>query len=401
MEGVLQLAGFIAFLSFVGLLVIAYIKWPGFRFWFFDVWADVPIIGMVARRLSHMSRPTTEEANRRLDELFRAYHLHIHAPISATQFDNYRAYLFLAGDSESKPIPVASWIFLFVLLSAEAFTFSFLLGVSISPDISQNEANIVAIVLAFLTAVVLALLSHPAGHMIKRTKELRSAMREAVDKASLSSDEKAYNVLTESVRLEHDQEYDKPLSNNFDSQRLLNRVRKTHRDDGSYILPTLFIITIVAIGALQFKMRYASLLIASGADATAPVWANSYFVILFFLTQGLALLQGYRYGFLGKESERAYRIVGDRDSYESYAAEYENRVRRADESIASLLSKFDQRYPLITPDPALFLDRVKRLAPPTPHSPGSPEVHAVVNANPPVDGSNVSQLPTSQTGNAA
>lgn len=380
-------------LAVLTLLVLAYWKWPGFRFWFSDIWADFPLIGTISRRLSRMSRPTTEEANRRLDELFRAYHLHIHEPISMANFDRYRQYLFLAGDSDSKPIPLLAWAFLFALLTAEAFTFSFLLGVSISPDISQNGANVVAVVLAFLTAVVLALLSHPAGHSIRRTKELKSALREAVDKKSLEPSEKPFNDLTERISLEADQDRDKPKQNNFDSQRLLNRVRRTALDDGSYVLPVMFLLAIVIIGLIQFKMRSASLLIENSGNSV-PEWANGYFVLLFFLTQGLALLQGFKYGFLGKDSERAYRLIGNRDSYDSYRVEFDDRVRRADESLSSLLSGLDRRYPNIVPDQALYLERVQRL-----------KMAREATAND-TDGdnnkpSNISQLPTPQNGTAA
>jgi hypothetical protein len=368
---VMFVATIVAVCAALAALILAYRFSEGFRFWFFDIWADLPVIGMISRRLARMSRPTTDEANRRLNELFRAYHLHIKEPIAEAKFDNIRKYLFLAGDAESRPTPMVAWLFLLVLLSAEAFTFSFLLGLSVSPNISENLAEMIAIGSAFLIALVLTLLSHPAGHSIRRTKELGAALRESIDDSGeWPAGEKPLADLTRRVALEDNQDCDKPNLANYDSQRLLNRMRRTATDRGSYILPVLFIIAIVIIGVMQFQLRYASQLISnatlqmagdqSAFDQAIPVWANSFFVLMFFLTQGLALLLGFRYGFLGNESARAYHMIGGRKAHSEYVEEYENKVRRADESLTSLLAKFDARYPNVKPDSALYLERLRR-----------------------------------------
>src|SRR5947209_6850911 len=152
-------------------IAAAYMAPPGFRFWLLDIWADLPIIGMVAR-LARMLHPNTKTADKRLDKLFRAYHNLIQDPLPKEDYNKIRKYLLVAGDSDSRPTPAGFWLLLICLMAAEAFTFSFLLGVSISQDITERQANIVAVILALVLAGLFGGLSHPAGHAIRRTRIL-------------------------------------------------------------------------------------------------------------------------------------------------------------------------------------------------------------------------------------
>jgi hypothetical protein len=187
------------------------------------------------------------------------------------------------------------------------------------------------------------------------------------------------------IGLDDPQDRDHPKKHNFDSQRLLNRVRKTPHDRGSYFLSALFILVVLAAGILQFTLRAGSSFVSGALDLpgvgggqigqNVPAAANSFFVLIFFLTQGLALYLGYTYGFLGKDSLRAYGIIGGANSHRDYQNEFNRRVKRADESLSSLLNGF-KRYPGIAPDKSTYLQRVAALG-------VAPETQAPESGRPP------------------
>ncbi|HEX2762287.1 MAG TPA: hypothetical protein VHM92_00380 [Allosphingosinicella sp.] len=347
-------------LATVTALVLAYKFMPGFRFWCFDIWADLPVIGTTARR-SRMRNPTTETANARLDELFHAYLLHMPTPIREKDFDRIRSYLFLSCDSQSKPTPAIAWGLLSLLICAESYAFSFLLGVSLSGDMSQNRADIVAIGIAFILGLVLLILAHMSGHQLRRTHELRAARRHMIDtSAALPPNEKSLKELLRRVSLEDEQVIDEPRESNFESQRFLNRVIKSDSDDGNYLLPALFIIAVLLIALGQYKLR--NVMMASGIEGqnAAPEWANALFVLIFLMTQGLALMFGYKYGFLGRDSERAYQIIGGRNTFADYQHERDPMIRRADETLTSLYAKMRSRYTQVRPELLSFMERFHR-----------------------------------------
>lgn len=366
MSGQLLLAVVIGVMASLVGLVMAYRLFPRFRFWFFDIWADLPFIGTVARR-SRMSNPTTERANARLDGLFHAYLLHIPDPISEAKFAQVRRYLFLACDSQSRPTPPGAWLLLLTLICAESYAFSFLLGVSLSNDMSQNRAELVAIGIAFILGLVLLLLAHWSGHQLRRTNELRAAGRHAIDRdMELDPKEKPIRELSRRVSLEDDQAVDEPLLNNFESQRFINRVAKSESDRGGYLIPGLFVIAVLLLAFEQFQLRSIMASIASSAGTAslggdqAATWANGLFVVIFLMTQGLALMFGYKYGFMGQDSERGFEIIGGRNDYNDYRAERDPMIRRADESLASLYSKLRSRYSQIKPENLSYMQRFHR-----------------------------------------
>lgn len=337
------IAVLLAFAAVTG-TTMAYKFLSGFRFWFFDIWADLPVVGMVARRVS-MRNPTSENANARLNELYRAYRLHMPRPISEIEFQRIRDYLFYAGDSRSKPTPPAAWLLLLLLICAESYAVSFILGLSLSGDMSQNRASVVAAGLAFVLGFVLLVIAHKAGHQMRRTHALREANPSAIDQRSpLPQGEKPVRDLCQLVKLDEDQSADEGLLRDYSSQRLINRVGRTENDHGSYILPLLFIAAVVMLGIGQFELRQLQAINLAGPASQSPEWANGLFVMIFFLTQGLALLFGYQYGFIGQQSADGYRTVGGRTSYSEYRNEMDPMIERANESLDSLRSKLLTNY---------------------------------------------------------
>jgi hypothetical protein len=331
-----MLAIFIGTLASISAIFLAYKTMPKFRFWFFDIWADLPLIGTVARR-SRMAQPSTELANARLDELFHAYLLHIPRPITEGRFDQIRKYLFLAGDSRSKPTPSIAWALLFGLICAESYAFSFLLGVSLAGDMSQDRADLVAVGIAFILGMVLLILAHNCGHSLRRTNELRSAKRGVIDSGSpLPAGERPLAALQQNVSLEADQDCDEAVHVRDDEQRKVNRVAKDSSDNGGYALAVLFIIAILLITIGQFQLRSDFAKELGLSTGSGPQWANALFALIFLLTQG-------------------------HNDYNDYRLERDPMISRADESLTSLYSAMKGRYPNnIKPEQINFLQRLDR-----------------------------------------
>ena len=335
---------FLLALAAISGVVMAYKFLHRFRFWFFDIWADLPLIGTIARR-SRMLNPTKEKANARLRELYRAYKLHMPKPASEAEFNRIRRYLFLSGDARSKPTPAIAWALLLFLICTESYAVSFILGMSISGDMSQNRATMVALGVAFVFSFVMLILAHSSGHQLRRTRAIRSADAHSIDQDQpLPQGEKPIRQLCQTIDIQGDQEVDSGKIKDYPSQRQLNRIRVNEGDHGSYVLPGLFIAGVLIFGGLQFELRQFQFLGLSAVGRAAPEWANAIFVLIFYMTQGLALTFGYKYGFIGRQSADGYRSIGGRSSYSSYRDEIEPMIARADESLHSLYSKFKSRY---------------------------------------------------------
>ena len=182
------------------------------------------------------------------------------------------------------------------------------------------------------------------------------------------------------MRLEDDQDCDKAVHLRDDEQRIVNRVAITNSDNGSFGLPSLFIAVVLLFALFQFELRavFAEEL-GLGAGA-GPKWANALFVLIFCLTQGLALMFGYRFGFIGIDSKRAYEIIGGRKDYNDYRMERDPMISRADESLTSLYAIMKGRYNNIKPESLNFLQRLAREdrqgQPEPPAQPAPPAIEA-------------------------
>lgn len=176
----------------------------------------------------------------------------------------------------------------------------------------------------------------------------------------LPPNEKPLKELRRRVSIEHDQSIDEPRESNFESQRFLNRVVKNDSDQGNYLLPALFIIGVLLIAFGQYKLRNVMAVAEGAGIGAAPEWANALFVLIFLMTQGLALMFGYKYGFLGQDSQRGYEIIGGRNTYADYQHEREPMIRRADETLTSLYAKMRGRYTQIRPEELSFMQRFHR-----------------------------------------
>lgn len=355
------------------------------RFWIMDRWMDIPLIGTLPRK-ARMTSPDASLANRRLDQVYRAYRNFIGNTISEEEFKNKRSFLRLAGDADAKPTPILWTLGIFFLLGAEALAFSFVLATVLSPDPTASQADAMTLVIAFLLAFLLAYLVGKAGHSFRRTHTLRQCIAKLRAGHDVVPEEKAEKELTSLIDPEDDQTRDEALTYDNSSQRLLNRVRKNSNDRGSYALPMFAAVLVVALAIGQVWLREysfdqaaasapAALAAAPTADTgefqleeektqplevaeakppaaaqassvhTQQVAGNIVLVLIFVTTQALAFSIGYRFDFIGRGGAEVHHALRGAAIYNELVLSQSAVVHMADESLKSLVERFNANYP--------------------------------------------------------
>lgn len=385
-----SLAKFISEHMEMTVLVIAFVLfvWLLFsraaRFWMMDRWMDIPLIGTLPRK-ARMPNPDATLANRRLDQVYRAYRNFIGSTMSEEEFKNKRSFLRLAGDADAKPTPLVWTLGIFFLLGAEALAFSFVLATVLSPDPTAGQADAMTLVIAFLLAFLLAYLVGKAGHSFRRTHTLRQCIAKLRAGHDSVPEEKADKQLTSLIDPEEDQARDEALTYDNSSQRLLNRVRKNRNDRGSYALPMFAAVLVVALAVGQvwlreysFEQAVASAPTALAAAPTAEtgefqleeektqplqtaeakppaaaqtsvhnqqVAGNIVLVLIFVTTQALAFSIGYRFDFIGRGGAEVHHALRGAAIYTELMMSQSAVVHMADESLKSLVERFNANYP--------------------------------------------------------
>lgn len=375
------------------------------RFWLMDRWMDLWLVGTLSRK-ARMTAPDYSLANRRLDQVYRAYRNFIGDLISEAEFKNKRSFLRLAGDADAKPTPLLWRIGIFVLLGTEALAFSFVLATVLSPDPTASQANALTLAIAFLLAFLLASMVGKAGHSFRRTHALRQNIARLRARPGGEEGEKSEKELTTLIDPEEDQERDEALTYDNSPQRLLNRVRKDKTDRGRYILPIFALILVVALAFGQIWLREYSfeqaaatatpVMSAQATDAptaggfeldedkgaappatAAPsasptaspavsavknqqIAGNIVLVLIFITTQALAFSIGYRFDFIGRGGADVYYALRGATIYSELALAQASLVHLADESLKSLVERFNDRYPGMEVEDLTYKQRCAR-----------------------------------------
>lgn len=335
----------------------------------------MPLVGWVAR-LARLRVPSAQEADRRLDRLFRTYWKWVGDAPLAGQFHRARRYLFLSGNAATRPASLGSAVALVALLAAETLSFAFLLGGKLWADASDDMVKGFAALITLTLVLLLAYFGARVGGMLRRRRALMEASPHALDPDVEVAGERPVGELTAPISLDEDQDRDQPRRVAGGPQRLLNRVARYPGDQGLVWPAVVYALVVLLIAYLQYDLRAISSVAASvasmpfdagaievtarlggGVDPTMGV-ANVFFVLIFLATQLFAVSGGMKHHFLGQDGERAYRITRGVDTYEALTRRYDARVRAADEALSALLTGFE-RYS-VKPDRALFRARLAR-----------------------------------------
>lgn len=338
----------------VSLVLMAYISNNRFQLWVVDFWATFPVIGQIAR-LSKDKTKGSPSWLRSEEKLCASYKPFVNL-MTRDMFNQRIEYLRKAADLGRSPTPFLVWTLLVVLVIAEGLGFSYLLGSWMAREGSANTHTLLMFAIVLVLCVILVALTHFAGHQYYRTSLLRSCFARYKERGS---DE--YAVST--VSLNMNQAVD---SKDPDFKQTINRVGKHSHDVGSYAGGIIAIIAIAFIAIVSTYMRVKNMeseLIRETAGqavhATAAASSSNPFEnlalpsevqasqndadskakneameavsseglaafamlgFIFVITQIVGMGAGYKYGFAGRESQKAHNGLGGFSTYEDYLA---------------------------------------------------------------------------------
>lgn len=277
--------------------------------------------------------------------------------VSKNRFNEDLEFLQLAGDTDTKPMSVFMYVFLFVLVLGESFGFNILLASYVGREVTPNVANLVGIVLAFVVAGILAYFTHKVGAQTKKTHSKRACNKEFKELRAIGEE-----GFTKKIGL-GDQSCD---ADKRSYVRTMNRIANSGGDLGSYAMAVVFAIVVVVFAVAMWGIRHTEMISsdteASGAmsqsqtnntspfppsapaamtDAQAAVdktalnesnqgkvisadLAFGVFSLIFLLTQGVGFYGAFTHTFSGGDlSESAYKNTKGFKSYDDYRMTYQ------------------------------------------------------------------------------
>lgn len=363
----------------LALAVIA-LLWQKVKWWWLNTWYKMPLIG----KLANLSRDRSGKDD---DGWSRAERTLCHDYMKFMQiqdehdFNEKKTYLRYATENSRKNMPPLLWVLVCLLVFVEAMGFSYVLAGYTIPGASENLQQTGAYGIAFLISVMLVAFTHWAGHEMYVSGKIQGARREWQESGQKT------DLYGEKVSLDMPQDSD---AGQPAHSRLLNRFEHKY-PSYKILITTALLVLSVAIGAtyvrgqvldkqlLQETMNPASNSLLQTDSSNDPLnniangdlqvpdadkslhdsavnqgmkegmetdkkggWGT--FIVLAFIfvfLQILGVLFGYKYGFAGEESEKAYRAIGN-GRYATYAdvrAHYEE-IRNAAQA---MLSELQQR----------------------------------------------------------
>jgi hypothetical protein len=170
--------------------------------------------------------------------------------IDRRRFKNAYTFLLLAKQADRRPAPVWTLPLLFILLTAEALGFSFLLAPFISAEITSNQAEVIGIIVAFVLAIIAAGLTHRAGEQMYESGLIKKMRRVAENQTP------KVPLYAKQIENDVDQSLDE---GQHDVTRFGNRVLDTVEDRGPKWAIIAAICYILAIAVVSTVVRYENL----------------------------------------------------------------------------------------------------------------------------------------------
>lgn len=346
----------VALCGFVLSLAVSILSWQQIKFRVMDVAYTLPFFGKISRMAKMPTQSPKQNWSNEEQTLCGDYSQHAKI-ISEKDFKDTLEYLRLAGDIGREPAPGWAWLFVALLVLAEGYGFSYLLGTWVTRDGDANLYRVLAAFLAFVICGLMLWLTHNSGREIQRTGLLRSCKAKFHGGARTGNPTKdahtrAYFTEPMSIGVHTDREY--PMS-----VQTANRVASHGGDEGNYAWTTAAVVAMLMIAILSYVMRHENLrrdIIKQGqttqqeqsgnpfqtgvivvTSAPAPTEkqeqakadsidaekseGGAAFLMLagiFILTQIVSIGLGVKYGFGGKQSQRAFENTQGFVTYSSY-----------------------------------------------------------------------------------
>jgi len=336
--------------------VLAFAHWTEVRFMALRLWYRVPLIGRGARLARNDQKDGSKSewfpSERELCSDFIQF-----LPQEASDAEYLRAesYLTRANEQGRSEIKWYYWVIILVLLIAEAVSFGYLLAGYIAQQATISQQTYLGYLIAIVIAIALLALTHRTGREWHQN-HLRSTVREWYSTRPENEQQRVLKPMSDVSLNNNDRDDGQPsyiqLANRLDGGR------------GAKYLPaygwtvfTAFIV--VAIGVLAFYMRTEllhSIMIdktihssapASPSDTNTDIFetigrtitgpadtrsraqknddeeraAEAAFIVLslvFIAMQAVGVGSGFFFGFAGRESEKAHRLMGGYSTLEQF-----------------------------------------------------------------------------------
>lgn len=371
--------------SIVSVMIAATVMvalWDKLSWWWLNTWYSFPVIGKIAQLSKDTNRPDADGWHKAELSLCRDYKNYIRLR-SEADFNEKVNYLTKARDLGRSPTPALIWILTALMVLVEAMGFSYVLAGYTIPGASENTQQMGALGIAFLISVVLVAFTHFAGHEIYKTLRAKEARREWVDAGRTPKESKSIALANAQTLDDHRPGY----------EQFWNR----HGTGESFAISiiTAILVIVVAIGATyvrgqvlekQLQQQITGQLgegalasITLGANTlsvnitgnTAPLPAEDAaadlaakrksledeknidtkggwgtFIVLAFLfvfLQILGTLFGFKWGFAGRESDKAYAAVAGYSSYDDVRERYRVVADAAQAKLETLQQAMMQR----------------------------------------------------------
>lgn len=225
-------------------------RWVRDPFYKTDRSYTMPIFGQIARL------GKGRNIDRRVDkngltpaelQLMNEYRASIGA-VDPITFNRNREFLSITGQDNRIEAPAYMFPFLLILLAAEAFGFGLLLAPMLAREVTPNEAPYIALVLAFVMAVIAAGLTHGAGRQLYAWRIIGDMRASARNHGVSPFELKVDTSKNQAIDQDH-----------FYATRFGNRVLEGDHDKPSLFLVWVSIAFIIAIGVGSSMLRYENL----------------------------------------------------------------------------------------------------------------------------------------------
>ena len=357
-----------ALVIFVGTIVllslVIYFNRHHLKYVWMEIDYKLPLVGRAARLMRrNNNRPDGSgwfpAETKVCSDYFRFFQQHT---ANRAHFENCRIYLEKAGELNRRPLPGYLAIMIAVLVVAEAYGFSYVLTLWGFVQAAANDVPFLAASIAVLLAVVAVFITHAAGH-----EQYLNSMAKRV-RRDFTHDPRNGGVPLQrsphTVRLDTDQRAD---NGELPAIQALNRLERRPSEINHIwtIAATVFVIfiavasTVIRLEAFkvsqideqqrteeQFRADSGSVKVGqipqhlaqqsqaaasktisdrAGADETGAWTTFMTMAAIFVAIQGVAVMLGFKYGFAGSESEKAWRATHAFDNPEDYEAYHNNK----------------------------------------------------------------------------
>ncbi|PSM51787.1 putative membrane protein [Campylobacter blaseri] len=321
--------------------------WDKIKFWWLCFWISFPLFGIIARSYKDKNFTDNENsvwhgwtsAETTLCDRFYRYYKAFMSKDERT-YEKSKSYLNKIEEIDRKKFPIFMMVIIFLLVILEALGFSYVLAGWTIPGASESLQEKGAVGIAFVISVILVGFTHFTGSEIY-VNSLRTKIRDFQLKEQAKYNKEIELISNPKVSLENDYvDDDEPRC-----LQMYNRLaNKNANATPAWVVSiiTAVLITLIAIGAtyvrgqvlekqlnqeissistniyndfsselskIQESADNQALQEQQGADRKAG-WATFIVLaVLFVFIQILGILFGYKWGFAGKESEKAFNIT--------------------------------------------------------------------------------------------